>query len=95
MVSKSIIGAVSASLALASFNVNAVDYNCSYNGGTNSWTDTTAWSSCNGTYPNNTGGSTYGAYVSSGSLNLNQLITLDKEDNVNKSVDSNRMILRR
>ena len=51
--------------------LTASDFNCTYIGGTHDWTDPTAWTGCDGGYPDNSVSvTTYSALLSSGTLSF-------------------------
>jgi hypothetical protein len=54
----------------------AANFACAWNDGTANWTTTADWSGCNSTFPNNVGGNTYDATVSSGDPTLTTAITI-------------------
>src|SRR3984893_18056548 len=54
----------------------AANFACAWNDGTANWTTTADWSGCNSTFPNNVGGNTYDATVSSGDPTLTTAVTI-------------------
>ena len=62
-------------LLAAALPVNALLYDCTYLGGTGNWSDPGFWSGCNSVFPNNNG-DTFNATVSTGTVTLDQNITI-------------------
>jgi hypothetical protein len=73
------LGASIASFCLACagpFAAQATNFTCSWNDATANWTTAADWSTCNGTDPNNVGGNTYDAIISTGNPTLTTAVTL-------------------
>src|SRR6476646_5837532 len=49
---------------------DAANFTCSWNDATANWTTVADWSTCNGTFPNNSGGNTYDATIAQGNPTL-------------------------
>jgi hypothetical protein len=55
--------------------IPAALFDCTYNGGIDNWSTVSAWSACNSTFPNNNG-DTFNATISTGTVTLDQAITI-------------------
>ena len=53
----------------------ATNFSCQTTGG--SWTTAGDWTACNGTFPDNSGGNTYDATITSGTSTLTSAVTVD------------------
>jgi hypothetical protein len=54
----------------------AANFTCSWNDASANWTTAADWSNCNSTFPNNGGGNTYNATISTGDPTLTTAITI-------------------
>jgi hypothetical protein len=73
------LSGVIAAFGLICFAIGAADaanFTCSWNDATANWTTVADWSNCNGTDPNNGGGNTYDATISTGDPTLTTAITI-------------------
>ena len=79
---RSRIAYFSASLAVFAFlcavapTARAANFTCTWTDASDNWTTTGDWSGCNGTFPDNGGGNTFDATISTGDPTLTTAVTV-------------------
>src|SRR5271169_6013770 len=81
-ITRSSIASLSASLAVFAFlcagapAARAANFSCTWTDAGDNWTTTSDWSGCNGTFPNNGGGNTFDATISTGDPTLTTAVNV-------------------